>query len=199
MRGVTILGGGFKRRKVGSVPAGLFVRPILARMKKSLFDILKNRIPDSVFLDLFAGSGSVGLEALSRGARKVIFIESNPQCKRWIEGSLDNIAGKNNTILLKSEIRVHRADVLSGLGWLDEKFDLIFSGAPYKDPRKNPLFLVEPLLEMIHRDGIIQDGGWFIAQHHKKEKFRTPQVWDFFRQENYGDNVLSFFKYASSR
>lgn len=192
MRGMTIIGGNFKRLKVGAVPKGLFVRPMLARMKKSLFDILKTRIAGSAFLDLFAGSGSVGLEALSRGARKVVFIEANPQCQKWIEANLREIAEKG--ILPQPEAKVHRADVLSGLAWLGDKFDIVFSGAPYKDRNKRPLFFVQSLLRAIEKDGLLKEDGWFIAQHHNKEKFETPPSWDFFRQEHYGDNVFSFFK-----
>ena len=93
---------------------------------------------------------------------------------------------------------MHCADVLSGLGWLPEKFDLVFSGAPYKDAQKRPLSFIQTLLEMVARDRILCKGGWFIAQHHSKETFKTPGVWNFFRQEHYGDSFLSFFENVGS-
>lgn len=199
MRGVTIMGGEFKRQKIGTLPSGILIRPILARIKKSLFDILKNRIADSVFLDLFAGSGSVGLEALSRGAKKVVFIDSDPACQNWIKKTLGKMMDQSPSILWQGRTEVYSSDVLSGLSWLHEEFDLIFSGAPYKDSHKRPLFFVKPLLEMIARDQILRKNGWFIAQHHAKETFQAPAYWNFFRQELYGDSALSFFKQEAAQ
>lgn len=193
-RGATIIAGEFKREKLGRVPSDLPVRPILARIKKSLFDILKIRIADSVFLDLFAGSGSVGLEAMSRGAKKVVFVEMNPACQRWIQKTLSKLSAGHGPEF-GGRAQVVRADVMSGLAWLNDRFDLIFCGAPYVDQHKKALFFVEPVLEMILRDGIVQKGGWFIAQHHHKETFKTPEGWNFFRQERYGDTMLSFFEF----
>jgi len=194
--GITIMGGDLARLKVGQVPKGLLVRPILARIKKSLFDILKNRIQDSKFLDLFAGSGSVGLEALSRGASKVVFLEANPICVRWISNTLSKISRRNGGQPDLGEFKVVRSDVLKGFYWLNEEFDLIFSGAPYKDERKKPLLFVQSLLGLIHRDGAIRPGGWFIAQHHEKENFDVTKSWKLFRQEHYGDSMLSFFEHV---
>lgn len=195
MKGTTILGGEFQRHKIGTVPRGLLVRPMLAQIKKSLFDILKSRVSGSCFLDLFAGSGSVGLEALSRGARKVVFIDADPRCKRWIEDTLGKVALKGRDLIPIGENKVYRADVLDGLDWLHERYDLIFSGAPYVDRSKRPVYFVQHLLRVIERDGILAGDGWFIAQHHAKESFSAPAGWVFFRQERYGDTNLSFFRH----
>lgn len=227
MAGVKIIGGDLKRRKVGTLPRGVLLRPILARIKKSLFDILKNHIAHAYFLDLFAGSGAVGLEALSRGAKKVVFVDSNPVCQKWIQKTLEKIYqgttlrvatrrgeycsghhGQARGILrcenpslslMHGRAEIHCRNVLSGLGWLNEKFDLVFSGAPYVNAEKRPLYFVQDLLEIIRRDGVLKDDGWFIAQHHKKETFQMPNDWNFFRQERYGDSVLSFFCYVGIR
>src|SRR3989344_942211 len=125
MKGSSIIGGELRRQRMGTVPKGLNTRPILARIKKSLFDILKARIEGSRFLDLFAGSGSVGLEALSRGSAKVVFVDSNSYCARWIETSLSKIAQHNSAVFKLGETKVMRHDIRGGLGWLHEEFDLI--------------------------------------------------------------------------
>lgn len=197
MKGTSILAGELRRQRMGVVPKGLNTRPILARIKKSLFDILKARIEGSRFLDLFAGSGSVGFEALSRGAGKVVFVDSNPYCARWIEETVSKVSARNPGLLKLGEAKVYRRDLSQGLGWLEgEEFDLIFSGAPYKDEKNRPTPYVHFLLEALQKCAILAKDGWFIAQHSKRESFRTPPFWNFFREERYGDTVLSFFKHA---
>lgn len=196
MKGSSIIGGELRRQKMGSVPRGLNTRPILARVKKSLFDILKTRIEGARFLDLFAGSGSVGLEALSRGAKRVVFVDSNAYCARWIEETVADIGRRNSALIRLGETRVQRRDVTMGLSWMGEQFDLIFSGAPYKDEKGRPLAFVQFLLEQIDKDALLSPDGWFIAQHSVRETFQAPPGWDFFRQEKYGDTFLSFFKHV---
>lgn len=193
MRGTKVIGGEFRGRVLDSVPDSLFIRPILARIKKSLFDILQPRIPNSSFLDLFAGSGSVGLEAISRGAKKVIFVELNPRTRKRLESVLENWSDQNPDFFANKEWQVYCRDVRNGLDWLEAGFDIIFSGAPYVDMQKKQLLFVESLLERIHQDGILNPGGIFVAQHHKKESFRVLEPWRLSRQEKYGDSLLSFF------
>ena len=192
--GTRIIGGGFKGQRLKSLPKGAFTRPILARIKKSLFDILKARVSDSRFLDLFSGSGSVGIEAISRGARRVVFADSSAQCQRWIEDALRELKQKHELFVRQAEWKVYRADVLAGLDFLDEQFDLIFCGVPYKDEKKRPLFLAQEALDVIERDKVLAEDGWVIIQHHVKEKVQASASWDFFRQEQYGDSCLSFFR-----
>ena len=196
MKGSSIIGGELKRHKMGSVPKGLNTRPILARIKKSLFDILKTRIEGSRFLDLFAGSGSVGLEALSRGSKRVVFVDSNGYCARWIEDTVAGIGRANSALLHLGEAKVFRRDVTQGLAWLEGPYDLIFSGAPYKDDKGQPLAFVQFLLEQIAKADLLAPDGWFIAQHSMRETFQAPPGWDFFRKEKYGDTALSFFRHA---
>jgi 16S rRNA (guanine(966)-N(2))-methyltransferase RsmD len=192
--GTRIIGGGFKGQRLKSLPKGAFTRPILARIKKSLFDILKTRVSDASFLDLFSGSGSVGIEAISRGARRVVFVDSSAQCRRWIEDALKEITQKHELFIRQAEWEVYRADVLAGLDFLGEQFNVIFCGVPYKDEKKQALFLVKDVLDVIERDKILAEGGWVVVQHHVKEKVQGSSSWDFFRQEQYGDTYLSFFK-----
>ncbi len=196
MKGTSIIGGELRRQTMGAVPEGLHTRPILARIKKSLFDIIKNKIEGAKFLDLFAGSGSVGLEALSRGASKVIFIDANAQCARWIEGTLSKIRSNNRQLLGLGQTQVCRQDITQGLFWLKQEFDIIFSGAPYRTPKNKPLVFVHFLLENIQKEKLLAKDGWFIAQHSIKETFVVPEGWNFFRQEKYGDTAVSFFKHA---
>src|SRR5262245_34624154 len=123
------------------------VRPISGRIKQSLFDIIKGLLPGSRVLDLFAGTGAVGIEALSRGAESVVFVELNQRC-------IDNLQANLEKIELAGKAKVLMGNVLSELSWLPfragiSQFDVIFMGPPYKDLRKSPLAYTIPALERV--------------------------------------------------
>ncbi len=198
MMGTRIMAGELRGMQIGPLPKYIAARPILARIKKSLFDILMNRVPDAKFLDLFSGSGTVGFEAMSRGAAKVVMIDANPKSARWLQQSFYEI-GQKNAWAAQQRVDIHCANVMSGLAWLNDQFDVIFSGAPYVDQNKKALFFIDELLASIPRDKVLSDRGWFVAQHHAKETFTPPSAWNFFRQEEYGDSRVSFFKYATPK
>ncbi|MBI5244072.1 MAG: 16S rRNA (guanine(966)-N(2))-methyltransferase RsmD [Elusimicrobia bacterium] len=187
-----IIAGSARGRKILSVPKDSGVKPISGRIKQSLFDILRPKAPGSRFLDLFAGTGAVGLEALSRGAQSVVFVELDKRCAAVIEKNLERSgwSGKG---------RVFRANILSPLTWIPfrsgvEKFDLIFLGPPYRDASNRPLFYCKPVLANIASSQLLADDGWIAAQHHQKEIPPAPAGYDLFRQQRYGDSRVSFFK-----
>ncbi len=184
-----IQSGEAKGRKLKPVPTGHEVRPILARIRKSLFDILRPRLADTLFLDLYAGSGTVGLEALSNGARRAVFIEGDRVLCRVIEKNLA-LAG------FADRAEVRHGDATKNLLYLSpDKFDFIFLGPPYKDTEKTPLALTVPTLGRIEEADILSPTGWVIGQHHKKEPLTglSPR-WEIFRENKYGDSVLTFFR-----
>lgn len=184
-----IIGGIAKRRSIKSPSLAQGVRPILARVKKSLFDILRPRLEGADFLDLYAGSGAVGIEALSRGAGSVTFVDSNPNCLSIIRQNLSKLR-------MFERARLVRVDVIKNLPVVGGGFDLIFMGPPYHDQAWNPLCLTEPTLKAIARAQLLKPGGWVVAQHHAKEPVATPPGWRMLRQEAYGDTRLSFFEQA---
>jgi 16S rRNA (guanine966-N2)-methyltransferase len=181
-----IIGGQSKRRFLKAPSAAQGVRPILARIRKSLFDILGARIPDSAFLDLYAGSGIVGIEALSRGALSATFVDRNPHCLTVVRKNLAQLG-------LLDRARLVRADASKAPFGLGGPFDIIFLGPPYHDEKWRELKLTNPTLRSIASAGILKDSGWVIGQHHKKELVSAPNGWTLFRQEDYGDSKLSFF------
>jgi 16S rRNA (guanine966-N2)-methyltransferase len=105
---------------------GLETRPTTDKIKETLFNMLQNDVPGCYFLDLFAGSGQIGLEAISRGALYAVFIENNRKAAKCIE---DNIAFTKFT----KESRLLTTDVISGISSLEGKytFDIIFMDPPY--------------------------------------------------------------------
>ncbi len=182
-----VIGGTQKRRGLKSPSHSLGVRPILARIKKSLFDILRPRIEGANFLDLYAGSGSVGIEALSRGARFATFVDANANCLSIIRQNLSMLQLFDRSRLLKT-------DITKGIGFLGGPFDIIFMGPPYHDAKWHAFALTVPTLRDIHRNNLLAPTGIVVGQHHAKEPVAPPTGWEMYRQEQYGDTILSFFK-----
>ncbi len=177
---IRIIAGEIKGRKIKSVK-GKTVRPLLARVKKSLFDIISRKIKDAAFLDLYAGTGSVGIEALSRGAKEVVFVEQDGQTIEIIRENLEQLN-------LGEKARILQRNIPRGLG-IEKKFNLIFVGPPYK------LELNLPTLKAISEKNSLAPDGWIICQHHFKEKLPEEYLgYELFRREKYGDMILSFYQ-----
>jgi len=106
-------------------PAGMDVRPTTDRIKETLFNILQPEIPGSIFVDLFSGSGSIGIESISRGADKAYFVESSPAAAKCIADNLQFTRMTDQAVLLKQ-------DVSAGLYSIREKHvDIVFMDPPY--------------------------------------------------------------------
>jgi 16S rRNA (guanine966-N2)-methyltransferase len=168
-------------------PAG--IRPTEDRVRKALFDILGDMSGLS-FLELFAGSGSVGLEALSQRAQNVVFIEKGREGIHAIEA---NIAG------LKRDpgapgIEVYQDDAVDAVSKLKQRsrqFDVIFADPPYYKG------LSEKILQSLDEyDILIHISGFLIIQHFKKDPLPAKQGnLVLFKQAKYGDTVLSFYNH----
>ena len=187
-----IIAGSARGRKILSVPKTMPVRPISGRIRQSLFDILRPRLPASRFLDLFAGTGAVGLEALSRGAEAVVFVERDPRCVKVIERNLEQVGWT-------AKGKVFRANAVGPLSWVChrshvEAFDIVFMGPPYKDEEKRPLALCTPVLSNLAQSGILSPEGWVVAQRHAKEVVVVPPGLTLFRQCRYGDTRVDFLR-----
>jgi 16S rRNA (guanine(966)-N(2))-methyltransferase RsmD len=178
---VRVIAGKAKGRKLRSVP-GDVARPITDRAKESLFNILGDEVVNALFLDLFAGTGSVGIEALSRGARRAVFVERN---RRAIETIRENL----KTTGLAAQAEVIQDDVFRFLTKEPaEKFDLIYVAPPqYKG------LWAETLLAL---DGkiLLTEDGLAIAQIFPKEyrdlELRCLHLVD---QRKYGSTMLCFY------
>lgn len=192
-----IIAGSARGRKILSVPKELPVRPISARIRQSLFDIVRPRIMGSRLLDLFAGTGAVGLEALSRGAELVVFVDMDQRCVKVIERNLERAGWKDKG-------RAHRGNALSSLTWVAyrggvDQFDLVFMGPPYVDAQKRTLRYSQAVLDNVAAANLLAPGGWIVAQHHKKEPLAAPQGYELFRRSRYGDTYLDFVRRAGER
>jgi 16S rRNA (guanine966-N2)-methyltransferase len=118
---VRIIAGSRKGHSIAA-PKGLDTRPTSDRTREAVFNIVAPWVEDADVLDLFAGSGAMGLEALSRGAARAVFVEADPQACRTIERNLDKL-------VLRGEVRC--ADVLAAIATERRRFDLVFCDPPY--------------------------------------------------------------------
>lgn len=165
----------------------LSIRPMLGRMKKSIFDIIQFKIPDSKFLDLFAGVGSVGIEAISRGAREVVFAELS-------NVSLSFIKHNVNMLGFDDRARIVKCDVIKDFEILQDKYDIVFMGPPYKDGAKKALALTYPALKNVVRYDILKNNSILVVQKHIKEPVSEIVGLECTRVEKYGDTVISFYR-----
>ena len=176
-----VIAGEFRSRRLKSVP-GTDVRPTPDRLRESLFSILAPRLRDAIFLDAYAGSGAVGIEALSRGAKHVILIERNSLALGVIR---DNIA----SLGIGDRITVLRGKAAALLG--DRQTDIAFIDPPYDQPKEYGESL-KTLVATTCQVAIAQHSVRLVLDDAYQDLARTRQV----RQ---GDNVLSFFERAAAR
>lgn len=181
MARLRVIGGIAKGRKLKTRKARS-LRPITDFIKEALFNVIASKVPGSIFLDLFAGTGSVGIEALSRGAQKVVFVERDPQNAALVRENL-RIVG------FLSQAQIYVCDVFKALRILKNKsyqFDLIFIDPPFRQG------LVEPTLEVLFQLKLLALGGLVIT----RSASGGETVRDYFspvREERYGDSILRFY------
>ncbi|MDR1695443.1 MAG: RsmD family RNA methyltransferase [Endomicrobium sp.] len=185
-----VIAGDARGRTLKTLPQDdLSIRPMLGRMKKSVFDIIQFKIPGCKFLDLFAGVGQVGIEALSRGAGSAVFAELSDISLRLIKHNV-NMLGYND------RAKIVKCNVITRFEQIADKYDIVFMGPPYVDANKKALSLTYPVLKNAVRYGILKDDSVLIAQKHIKEPVGKVTGLDNFRTEKYGDTVVLFYKKA---
>jgi 16S rRNA (guanine966-N2)-methyltransferase len=121
-----IVAGTYKHRKI-IVPKSDVVRPTSERLRESLFDICQGMVDEATFLDLFAGSGAMGLEALSRGAKKATFIDSHRESIRCIKQNIESLSVEKQTQVIMGDV----FDFLGKLTKLGQTYDIIYADPPY--------------------------------------------------------------------
>ncbi|MGE5614724.1 MAG: 16S rRNA (guanine(966)-N(2))-methyltransferase RsmD [Bacillota bacterium] len=178
-----VIGGSVGGRKLNSVK-GMATRPTSARVKEALFNILAPRIAGSEVLDLFAGTGSLGIEALSRGAERAVFVDKSPGCCSVVRANLENTG-------FTSCAEVYSMDFSEGIRFLSRegrKFDLVFLDPPYN---KN---FIQEALNLIEKNDIIRTGGIIAAEHRKSdslpERCGGLKVVDI---RKYGDTMITIY------
>lgn len=157
------------------------VRPTPAIVRKAIFDILRN-IEDKTFIDLYAGKGLVGIEAIKRGAKEVIFVERDPVLCIFIKNSLE----KKN---LMDRAKVYNLDSIKFLNEMAVKYDIIFADPPYGSGELERIFNIFEKKNLLNKDGVL------ILQHYKneslKERLKNLKIHKCYR---YGDTFLTVYR-----
>jgi 16S rRNA (guanine966-N2)-methyltransferase len=180
-----IIAGRARGRRLRSLP-GQATRPTGGRVRQTLFDILAPRIRGARFLDVFAGGGGVGLEALSRGAAQVVLVDSSGPAVEVLRHNARALSDGGG------EVQVFRQDARTALGALADRgrrFDIVYLDPPYASD------LYEKVLEDLGRGPILAEGGLAVAEHfHKRPLPETIGGLERTRQVRVGDHCLSFYR-----
>jgi 16S rRNA (guanine966-N2)-methyltransferase len=178
---IRIISGLYKGRRLKLVPS-VSVRPMQDKVKGALFNIIADRLPGSVCLDGFSGTGSVGLEALSRGAARCVFVDEFFPSIKVIKQNIAKCGAEEKSIVVHKEFNRAAID----LAKQGVRFDLVFLDPPYRLlEERNPL-------KVLRKRGLLKPGGLVVLRHHFKIK---PRLGDFKleRRVRLGDDVLAFF------
>lgn len=178
---IRIISGRYKGKRLKKVKSPL-VRPMPDKLKESLFNIIQEEVKGCVFLDGFAGTGSVGIEALSRGAAEVVFVDEYFPAIKVIKSNLEKCGIEEGVRVLQGEF--NRAVIK--LAKENRKFDLIFLDPPYKLlEERNPL-------KVIKKREILKSGGKVILRRYFKTKF-DAKYFKLKREITMGDDSLNFY------
>ena len=184
-----VIAGTHRGRRL-SGPEGSALRPTSDRVREALFSILGNRLPNSRFLDLYAGTGAVGIEALSRGAAHVTSVESNAKALQLLRRNVSECR-------MAQQMTVHAQTVKQFLGrpgrW-SGPYDIVFADPPYASVQE-----LESLFDDVAIDHLFAAGSWLVVEHAEKTTLpihlgRTA----FVRRYHYGDTSLSIYLFSGA-
>ncbi len=167
------------------------VRPTMDRVKAAIFSSLGERIVGARVLDLFAGTGALGIEALSRGAASALFVEENRAAAMAIE---------QNFIRTKLRGRVQSQEVFAFLesARLTEPFDVIFADPPYEKTKSGGEF-TRLLLHNRKLADLLEPDGVFVLEKRPQEELIAPALWKIVRAKSYGATEVLFLQQAEPR
>lgn len=161
------------------------VRPTTDRVKESLFNIINPYIMDSEILDLFAGTGSLGIECLSRGANKCVFIDNSKESINIVKSNIKKARVENESIVMNLDFK----SAIKSLALKNQRFDVIFMDPPYY---KN---MFNDALSEIDNNNILKEDGIIIVEHDTKDKF-PDDIGRLYksREKKYGNTTITFYK-----
>lgn len=182
---IRVIAGQLKGRRIPTLP-GQTIRPTSARAREALFSILGARMHGATVADLFAGTGAVGLEALSRGAARVLFVEQEPVAGAGIQRSLNqfNLLSVGRVLVQDVTLAIQNPNLV---GW--RPFDIIFMDPPYQFPH------IHQLLCQIEDAKILASAGIMITEHfHKTDLPASIGDWRQVRTARYGKTAFTFYQ-----
>ena len=181
-----IISGISKGKKIQD-PKDLNTRPLKDLTKESIFNILTHsnkfniKLENSYVLDLFSGVGSFGLECLSRGSKKVIFVENYNNVLPVLRKNILNLRYQSNSIVMEN-------DIINNFIFkkFENKFDIIFMDPPYREKK------LAHILNKINESKVLNNDGIIIIHRHKKEKDEFPEKFNIIEEKTYGISRVIF-------
>lgn len=153
-----IVAGKHKNRKI-LAPSGQTTRPSSERLRETLFNLLQMQIEDTDFLDLFAGSGAVGIESLSRGAKRAVFVENDRHAAHAIEKNLEQLQEEDHAQILQGDV----FKVMDEMIRMGKEFDIIFADPPYY-LKEGEIPSGDYLLQLVDQSSLLRTGGMLFIE-----------------------------------
>ena len=192
-----ITGGEFRGRILG-VPKSGAIRPTQDRVREALFSMLATELPGADVLDLFAGTGAIGLEAVSRGARSATFVESNRRHMPVLLGNLRLVSssGSTQSASLSTSQPFNLSTVLAdAYRWIASYsgpgFSMAFADPPYALGEERGYASV---LETLARRGVVREGGLFTAEMTAVQRAEETPGWELLRERKYGKTRICVWR-----
>lgn len=156
-------------------------RPTMDRVKESLFAMIQNDICSSICLDLFSGSGNLGIEAISQGATKSYLVDFNKKAIKVIKSNLDKLGISDKCVVLYGDFKKILKEI-------DTKFDIIFLDPPYKTN------YIEEAIKLIDNNNLLNNNGLIICESDSLEKIIYPSSYSVVKNKKYGDKYVVILK-----
>lgn len=173
---------GSARRLLLKAPDGMDTRPTADRVKESLFNMLNPDLYGCAFLDLFSGSGAIGIEALSRGAQRAVLVDASMECAGIIKQNLEVTRLGENAEIINEDVYA----AIERLGRRGDKFDIIFMDPPYAAG------YYVPVMEAIKKADILAVEGYIVAESAKGVDFTAAEGFKIFKERKCGPAVMNF-------
>lgn len=180
---IRVLGGSARGRRLLG-PVGYSFRPTTGRVKEFIFSYLGSRVADARVLDLFSGTGSLGIEALSRGAGEVVFVERSASNVKIVKKNVEKCEFSEQTIVVKGDVFTQ----LSKLGKELETFDLILADPPFKG------FFREEIVKTVHENHLLKTEGLLLVEHERHDPDESGHGKELVKQRRFGHCVVSIYR-----
>lgn len=187
--------GGMAAGRLLKVPNGLAVRPTPDIVKQAVFNRLGSRVDGARVLELFAGSGALGLECLSRGAAQVVAVEKASRHAAYIRGNLADAGLSGERFELRTQDVFPALHQLAAAG---REFDLILADPPFgeKNVGRRSTSLSQALLDELALPGLLTDSGVLVLGHTHRDTLTITAAWREVKQLRHGDSVMAFLEKA---
>ena len=161
-------------------------RPTMDRVKESVFAMIQDYLSDSIVLDLFSGSGNLGIEAISNGAKTVYFNDFNKHCIKVINENIECFNIKNNAIVTNLDYK----EALKYYQKNNLKFNIIFLDPPYKE------HIINEILEFVLKNNLLINNGLIVCEVNQKEEYISKDL-ILLKEKKYGDKMILIYKFGN--